>query len=369
VDPDDIFVRTRGRHRLGHQSDGRCVFLDGAGRCRIHTRFGESAKPLACRLFPFAIHPAGAKLVLSLRFSCPSVASNHGPPLTPQRQDLQQLARATVPAHYREVPPPRLLRQVEPPWPVFLRYVAWLGESVGDNRAPMALKLMRLFACLKAIESARADRLPAGQPDQWLAPLWRDVSAKLPTLPQPVERPSRFGFILFRILLFEYARRETIAGGPGTSWSSARTLQSLGRVLRAQGQVPALRPEWTALPFAAVEQPFGPLPLEAEAALTRFFRVKIEGLHFCGRSQDGLSFVEGFYGLALLYPVMLWLSRCYALSEKRDAIRLEDVTRAIMAADHHYGYSARLSSRPFRKIVGLLAQRDDVALLCGWYGR
>src|SRR5262249_22036867 len=60
-----IFVRVSGRlwgpkrYRLYHHEDGRCLFLSDEGRCRIHERFGADAKPLACRVFPFALVPAG----------------------------------------------------------------------------------------------------------------------------------------------------------------------------------------------------------------------------------------------------------------------------------------------------------------------
>ena len=57
------------RHRLAHRSDGACVFLNDDGLCRIHDRFGEAAKPLACRVYPYAFHPKAGKLTVSLRFS------------------------------------------------------------------------------------------------------------------------------------------------------------------------------------------------------------------------------------------------------------------------------------------------------------
>src|SRR5262245_45350268 len=53
--------------RLAHQPDGACVFLNEQGLCRIHAKFGEEAKPLACRIYPYAFHPAGNKLAVSLR--------------------------------------------------------------------------------------------------------------------------------------------------------------------------------------------------------------------------------------------------------------------------------------------------------------
>src|SRR4051794_37961024 len=52
VDPSTMFVAQGGGFRLGHQSNGACAFLDASGKCRIHAKFGEEAKPLACRLYP-----------------------------------------------------------------------------------------------------------------------------------------------------------------------------------------------------------------------------------------------------------------------------------------------------------------------------
>src|ERR1041384_549656 len=72
VDPPKMIVAGPNHHRLGHAANGACVFLDPAGRCRIHAKFGEASKPLACRLYSVVIHPAGNKLVIGLRFSCPS---------------------------------------------------------------------------------------------------------------------------------------------------------------------------------------------------------------------------------------------------------------------------------------------------------
>ena len=55
------------RYRLAHREDGACVFLNEQGLCRIHAKFGEMGKPLACRVYPYALHPAGKTVTVSLR--------------------------------------------------------------------------------------------------------------------------------------------------------------------------------------------------------------------------------------------------------------------------------------------------------------
>src|SRR5580704_10984888 len=92
------------RHRLAHQPDGACVFLNERGLCRIHAKFGEAAKPLACRIYPYAFHPAGKKVTVSLRFSCPSVAANRGERVAAQERDLTTLERLVVPDGAERVP-------------------------------------------------------------------------------------------------------------------------------------------------------------------------------------------------------------------------------------------------------------------------
>src|SRR5579859_2179645 len=66
------------RYRLNHDSTGACVFLGENGRCRIHAKFGSSAKPLACRIYPFVLIPAGDHWRVGLRFACPAAARSEG---------------------------------------------------------------------------------------------------------------------------------------------------------------------------------------------------------------------------------------------------------------------------------------------------
>ena len=110
-----LFVRMGGMlekkwWRLAHQPDGGCVFLNEDGLCRIHAKFGEDAKPLACRIYPYAFHPAGKKIAVSLRFSCPSVVKNVGRGVADQAKEVREIARQVVPEHATDALPPDLSR-------------------------------------------------------------------------------------------------------------------------------------------------------------------------------------------------------------------------------------------------------------------
>ena len=98
-------------------SDDGCIFLNEQGRCRIHAKFGGPAKPLACRVYPFTLTPAGDHWRVGIRFACPSVTDNLGRPVSDHRDDLRaygqgleeregvQIARNSAPRHYRAARP------------------------------------------------------------------------------------------------------------------------------------------------------------------------------------------------------------------------------------------------------------------------
>lgn len=364
INPETMIIEERGQLRLGHQADGACVFLDGAGRCRIHGRFGEAAKPLACRLYPLAIHPAGDKLVVSLRFSCPSAAASTGAALSEQLPSIRRLADEVVPPGYEPGPPPPVLRGPGLDWPDFLRYVSYLDKTMAVPSSPVLQNLLRALHWLKAVEKAQFDQLTGPDADEVLGALVKSAGEKLPSLTRTVPSPSRFGKLFFRLLVIEHARTVTVRDMLSPGRYRGKMLWALLRFATGRGNVPALSRELKSVPFAELEKPFGPIPQDAEAMLTRFIRVKIQGLHFCGKAYYGEPLIEGFYSLALLLPIILWIARWLALAEGRSGLSAGEIARAIAIADHNHGYAPNLGAFGSRWRVRLLAHRDDISRLC-----
>jgi lysine-N-methylase len=182
------------------------------------------------------------------------------------------------------------------------------------------------------------------------------------------------GRLLFRTLLLTYARKDSIQDLDAGGRRRIRMLGAMLQMAKGSGLIPDLintcrgrrkeSSDFKPVPFAALENSFGPLPPGAEATLTRFFRVKIQSLHFCGRAFYGLPLIEGFQHLALLFPVILWLARWRASAEARSSLSDADIQRAITLVDHHHGYSPILATAWSRQRVRLLSQRDDISRLC-----
>lgn len=383
-----------GRHRLAHQTDGACVFLDEQGLCRIHGKFGEAAKPLACRVYPYAFHPSGDQVTVSLRFSCPSVVQNLGQRVVDQKEQLQSIAREVVPTAHRPVKPPTIHSNQQLDWIDFRSFLEAFDESFTDDTVDFATQLMRILTWLELVEQSQFETIHGDHLRQFLSALILAAAKAQPDSDLPVQEPSRTGRVMFRQLVAQLLRHDTqVTADAG--WRSRisglmtglRFTMGYGRVPRLPDPVSAARvfgsnaPDRTAdnaapgfrpvAPprFADVESEFNGRSPEVDRLMSRYFRTKIQGLHFCGPANFGLNLIDGFRSLALMYPATLWVARIRAANYGRSVVLLEDVQASLAAIDHNYAYSPALGTHSSLRRIQILSRLQQVTALCGWYSR
>lgn len=358
----------RRRRFLAHRDDGACVFLDERGLCRIHAKFGEAAKPLACRIYPFAFHPAGGKVALGLRFSCPSVVKNLGRDMAAQQRDLRTLEELVVPAGADRIAPPPISAGQSLDWADTLRITRAVDEELSE-RAPLVVRILRTLHLVQLLGNVRFEKIRGGRLSELLDLLREEARGLYPpdcdwqAFPEPQWRSQ------FRLLCAQYARKDTaveVRSGLAGRW---RLFTAAIRFARGKGLAPPLQPGFLPLPFDRLEISGGPWPEEFTEILTRYLRVKVQGLHFCGAAYYGLPVTEGWFHQALVIPVVLWLARWLAASEQRTVWNASDLQRALAIADHHHGYSPVLGQRTARVRARMLQTSGDIARLVAWYAR
>lgn len=355
--------------RLAHRPDGGCVFLDERGLCRIHAKFGESAKPLACRIYPYAFHPSGKKVAVSLRFSCPSVAANLGKSVVAQEPDLKALERLVVPEGAERVPAPEICPGQRLDWSDTLRIVGQLDDIVARGAGSITARLLHALKLVELLGQSRFEKIRGPRLDEFLQIVTEAAAGEVPHDLAVIPEPSRVGRLQFRMLCAQYARRDT-AGDRTSRWRTHwKLLRMALRFARGKGLVPPVQEVFAEVPFADLEGSFGPLSKEADEGLTRYLRVKLAGLHFCGAAYYNVPLVEGFESLALVIPSVLWMARWLAAGVGRKRLEIDDVLRALAIADHHHGYSPAFGQRGFRNRVRLLARTGEISKLAAWYSR
>jgi lysine-N-methylase len=376
--------------RLNHQSDGACVFLDERGLCRIHAKFGEAAKPLACRAYPYAVHPSGTSVTVSLRFSCPSVVQNLGEPVTQQRQTLEELAREIVPTNY-QAPNPPLLSPSDHllTWPNVMLLLAFIERGLSVGKVSFATRLLRVLTWIDLLEKTPPETV-YGELLGNLLPLLHETSVRAqPDDDLPLVEPTGIGRTMFRQWVAQLLRHDTDVTARGGFMGRLQLLSDGVRFTLGRGRVPAMAdpisvrvafsdrsaksPESAHEPFAAMpgfsqlENEFSGRNSEFDELFVRYFRVKLQGLHFCGRAFYDMPFIDGFRSLALMYPATLWVARMRAARDGRSVLTLPDVQAALATIDHNFGYSPALGTAASRKRIQQLARMQQIPALCSWY--
>jgi lysine-N-methylase len=353
-------------YRLAQQPDGACVFLDERGLCRIHGKFGEDAKPLACRIYPYAFHPAGERIAVSLRFSCPSVVANRGEPVARQRKEIRKIAEQVVPPNYRATPPPRITGKVQLDWPDTLRIIDRLDATFADDNATIAVKLLRALFWIDLIDQTQFERIRGERLDE-LLDLLMEAAAVEVAAGLPENKPSKIGMSQFRLLAGQYARQDTFASAQRGWRGRWQMLRFAWKLASGTGMLPALNDELREVPFTALQGPVA-VPEASQELFTRYYRVKLQGIHFCGRAFYDIPLVEGFYSLAMVLPTTLWIARWRAVSSGQEKVGPEDVAYALTLVDHQHGYSDALGTWNARRRILNLARMGDLPKLITQFG-
>src|SRR5262245_47696038 len=167
-----LFVRKgpwwKQRWRLNHAPDGACIFLSPEGRCRIHEKFGGDTKPLACRVYPFVLVPAGDHWRVGLRYACPSAAGNIGSPLAEHRLEGFALELAQQTSLGDRPYKPRLKAGQSVEWSALVRFVQALADIMRDRRWRVEHRLRLWLGVTRMCRHARFDKVNGSRLSEFL---------------------------------------------------------------------------------------------------------------------------------------------------------------------------------------------------------
>jgi lysine-N-methylase len=353
---------------LARRPDGACIFLNEKGLCRIHARFGEPAKPLVCRLFPFVLYPAGDSTAVSLRFSCPSVAGSRGIPISERRGEIEEFCRLGATADAPNPPPISRKQQLD--WPDTLRIVTALhgmfAADAGDE-TPLALRVIHALFVAEMIGQATFDKVRGDRLGELMDTLISAAPAETTTDLEEVDAPLAAARVQLRMLVAQYAPRHPLTV-VGLRYRAAAAAARV-RMTRGQGMTPQLHPGLPPVAFDDLERDRGCSSPEIDALFARYFQGRLQGMSFCGRACYGLNVSEGFMRLMLTYPVLLYLTRWSTIGQGRESATAADAELAVTLVDHKHGYSPLLGSRSVARMARWLAQNAQVKYLSAWYAR
>ncbi len=129
----------QGFRVLRRDGDG-CIFLDSDSLCKVHAQHGMESKPLACRLFPFAVTPTPDGYFVRLSHYCTAVKQNSGRPASVHIEELTSILERI---EFQGVgfEPILLAAGTYLDWGAFKRFEAWILETAKASHFKQAFAL------------------------------------------------------------------------------------------------------------------------------------------------------------------------------------------------------------------------------------
>jgi lysine-N-methylase len=373
----EYFVKRKGEYYLNHRPDGGCVFLGSDNLCRIHGAFGSAAKPLACRIYPFLLIPAGDHWNVGLRLACPSAAQNLGRPLADQLPEAREYAAYFEATNAKELAVaalPRLAGSRVIPWGDLGRIATAVSKLLADPADPFERRWRKVLFLVTTLKTATLDGggdpkkvVTGGRLSELLHVLSGAADDEEAKTAGEVKRPGWAGRTVFRQLVAVFSRKDHgVEKGTAQRGLLSRFRAAL-RYARGRGTVPRVHAALAeGATFADGEVPLPALSDATVAMLVRWHRVKVESLQFCGAPNFGLAVWEGLESLAITFPVALWLARVLVGGGMGpDAA----VAQAVRMVDDNFGFNPLLGAARQKFVLRLLANRGDLPRLVAWYGR
>lgn len=357
------YVRVGRGWALNKHDDGTCVFLED-DRCMIHRDFGESQKPLACRIFPFSVREAVHGWQASLRFDCPSVIESKGEPILQHRPSVSALAHM-LPWRGLTKHEVDLSRGLPATPDEIDAVIGRVSRSLAAGGAPLVVRLIDLARATTTLHEARYEKV-RGPRFAELLDLLMGAAGQSPSGMPDRPTPRHRGFL--RQLAFAHAEHLTLQQRRSLFARAARRweqLRSAKKFLRGRGLVPRL-PELTYGPTFDEVEAVSPADTDRERIedlLQRYLLSRLQGQSVFGRGYYGWPMFGGLTALWLSVGVVGWLARYRAAGEHRERLTFEDVGRVLGVVDRAASRLPALGTLAERARVRYLLREDGVARL------
>jgi hypothetical protein len=346
-----------GASVLAHKADGSCVFLTGAGLCRIHEVFGADAKPFMCRLFPLQVVATDREAMATVVRSCPSAAADRGRQVKEHLSSLKQLL-GDEGVGEAMVPPP-IVGRTRRSWDDFYRIAEAIEGLLVDERLPLVRRVVHSVRFCNLLEQCKLKRVASESLGELVEAMEQLACSDAGHLFQDRKPPTKRTGRLFRRLGAHFIR--CVPGGRPT-----RTLADQWRAMRLSGKLaqggsvlPDLHPRFPAIAMDSLERPLGPVAAEVLRPLDRFYAAHAASKRYA-LTSPGASLVDSARRLAFAFPISLWMLRWLADGPEP---KVEDMVHIVVALERGIVLPA------LNRATRYLAESGELERLIAWYGR
>lgn len=344
-----ITVPHRGaesKQRLAHRPDGTCVFLKDDGLCTIHSKLGLEAKPTICKTFPMQLVPQDQHAVLTYRRACPSAAADKGAGVADRVPAIKKMVKAK---HLKAEPiaPPLLKTGESRDWKTIRSVLEAVGSLLQDDRFPPVRRIVHALRFARSIDAAKSRRMSDADVRKLAAALAEVAPEQSKPFFDDRKSPKGISKAMFRLMAVSCARLHPDCRLK-SNWTTRMELAKTSwKCFRGRGKTPAFGESsgdasrgapsraFPSSTFEALEQPIGIQQPEVYLPLTRLIETTSATFLYALANRKGWTVTDSIRGLALLFPVGMWLLRWHASDHEPT---VEDMLKIVVALDRSQGY-------------------------------
>jgi hypothetical protein len=148
------------------------------------------------------------------------------------------------------------------------------------------------------------------------------------------------------------------------TWKARLELAQIAwKVVRGKGTTPVFNNVFPMSTLEALEEPLGIKSAEIYEPLTRLIEMNSESCLYAIANRSRWSVIQSIRGLALLFPVGMWLLRWQSFGREPT---VDDMLKVVVMLDRSQGY-APLCGFAQRQLISTLSFNEELERLVVWY--
>jgi hypothetical protein len=215
------------------------------------------------------------------------------------------------------------------------------------------------------LEAAKTRRLS----DQQIAELAQTLAELAPEESKPFfadrQAPKSYSKMMFRLMAVDCARLHPDCRHKPRWSARLELMKTAWKIVRGSGDTPVVDKIFPTMLLEDLEKPLGALTPDVYLPLSRFIETTSASFLYAIADRRGWSVVESIRGLAMLFPVGLWLLRWLTHGRQPGA---QDMVNIVVALDRSQGY-APLCGSLHRWRLSTLSTNGELERLVAWYAR
>jgi Fe-S-cluster containining protein len=316
-------------------ADGSCIYLGSRNQCLIHEHFGPEAKPLMCRLFPFALTPVGGQLGVDASFACRAVSEGRGGHLSERTSEWARLVEEAEIDRGTEHP---FSRKYRIPGELLWELENHLLDLLGDETLTLRqrLRVVQEFVRLALTSDPRTDNARVLR--QAMA---KGIPTQIPSRPSAGCMDKTQKAVFYQLL---YLMLNPTPLDFSTRSHRAQQKEKTRRIAAAESYRSTEAHPWVnnrelGCSFEVVDEvdPGFLMAREGEQLGATYLNAKIIGQRHLKEGTEELAFIEAIPRWLLLYPFWIWTAKATAAERKAESVSEEDARGALRLVDRTFG--------------------------------